>query len=67
MKRVDELIVRSLTDEHNDDEQYWEELISDMQQFLKEDHPEEEKRKLRPLGALEMAYMILSAIQYKPK
>lgn len=65
MSNVDELIERSLTNEHNDDEQYWEQLIADMQQFLKENHPEKEKRKLRPLGALEMAYMTLSAIQYK--
>lgn len=63
MTEVEELVKRSRTKEHNNDKQYWEDLISDIRKFLSEDHPEEEKLRLRPIGALEMAYMMLTAIE----
>ena len=65
MSQIDELIERALSKKHFDDEEYWELLVADMNQFLKEDHPEEEKRRLYPIGFLEMANMNLSGIRYR--
>lgn len=57
---IDELINRAKK-ENSDDE--WLALQKDMIQFLKENHPEKEKKKLRPLGYLEMVTMICDGIE----
>lgn len=44
----------------NDD---WLQLEKDMHQFMDEDHPLEEKRKLSPLGALESVTIICDGIR----
>lgn len=62
LSEIDELLKRVSSTEHDTDREYWEKLIADMKKFLSEDHPEEEKRELSPIGALEMAYMMLRAI-----
>lgn len=57
---IDDLINRC--NKQNTDNE-WLQLQKDMIQFLKEDHPESEKRKLRPLGYLEMVTMICDGIK----
>ena len=65
MITVEELLLRANSKNHFNDEQYWSDLVKDMKTFLNEDHPQEEKVKIGPLGALERANMILSGIRYK--
>lgn len=43
----------------------WIQLEKDMHQFLKEEHSEEEKRKLSPLGWLEPVTIICDGIRRK--
>ena len=62
MNEVNDLLKRVSSTEHDNDKEYWEKLISDMETFLSEDHPNEEKKLISPIGALEMAYMMLRAI-----
>ena len=61
---VNDLLSRSNSKDHFEDEQYWVELIKDMHKYLEEAHPEDERKKIAPLGALEWANMILSGIRY---
>jgi hypothetical protein len=44
-----------------DDE--WFTIRDEIIQFLKEDHPEEEKRMFRPLGYLEVVTMICDGLE----
>jgi hexokinase len=44
-----------------DDE--WFTIRDEILQFLKEDHPEEEKRMFRPLGYLEVVTMICDGLE----
>ena len=67
MTEAEKLLQRAKSKEHSNDIKYWEDLISDIRIFLSEEHPEKEKLLLRPIGALEMAYMKLSAAQRKNK
>ena len=46
MITVEDLINRSNSKNHFNDEQYWVDLIKDMKNFLNEDHPQEEKSKI---------------------
>ena len=46
------------------DEKYWKDLKKDMKQFLSEDHPENEKRIIAPLGLLESVSMIAAGLEY---
>lgn len=65
MRTVDILCKKALTKDHYMDEQYWEQLIQEMDQFLASNPPEEEKKLLCPLGAYEMANMVLAGIRHK--
>lgn len=48
-----------------DDE--WFEIRDEIRQFLKEDHPEEEKRLFVPLGGMEVVTMMCDGIEYMKK
>ena len=65
MSEVDDLILRTKSREQNDDEEYWDKLVEDIKAFRAGDHPEEEKRRLGPIGPLERALMMSSAIKYE--
>ena len=65
MSEVDELIQRTKSKDHNDDEEYWDKLVEDIMAFRAGNHPEEEKRRLGPLGPLEIALMMSSGIKYE--
>ncbi len=60
MQNIDDLVRRATTDRNSDDD--WLKLQDDMIQFLKENHPEDEKKKLRPLGWLESVFIICDGI-----
>ena len=45
----------------------WFEIRDEIRQFLKEDHPEEEKRLFVPLGYLEVVTMMCDGIEYMKK
>lgn len=45
-----------------DDE--WFEILGEIKQFLKEDHPEEEKKLFRPFGYLEVVTMMCDGIEH---
>lgn len=60
---IDELIKRAKKKNNTDEE--WLRLESDMQTFLDEEHPEEEKRKLVPLGWKESVTIICDGIRRK--
>ena len=65
MSEVDDLILKAKSRDHNDDEEYWDNLVEDIMAFRSGNHPEEEKRRLGPLGPLEIALMMSSAIKSK--
>ena len=65
MINVNDLLSRTNSKDHFEDEQYWVDLIADMHKYLEEPHPEDERRKIAPIGALERANMILSGIRYQ--
>lgn len=46
---IQNIISILLLKEHNDDEKYWDSMVKDIEKFMEEDHPEEEKRRLTPL------------------
>lgn len=57
------IVERIRKKEELDDE--WFEIYDEIVQFLKEDHPEEEKKVFRPLGYLEMVSMMCDGIEQK--
>lgn len=57
------IVERIRKKEELDDE--WFEIYDEIVQFLKEDHPEEEKKVFRPLGYLEMVSMMCDAVERK--
>lgn len=61
MMNIDDLIKRWENKENTDEE--WLQLEKDMIQFLHEDHPQEEKKKLSPLGILESTVIICDGIK----
>ena len=65
MRVVDELCKKAQSKDHYMDEQYWEQLVQEMEQFLASNPPDEEKKLLCPLGSYEIANMILAGIRYK--
>lgn len=58
---IEQLIQRAKN--KNNTAQEWLQLEKDMHQFLSEDHPDEEKRKLTPLGWLESVTIICDGIK----
>ena len=58
---INDLINRSEDKENTDEE--WLQLEKDMIQFLHEDHPAEEKKRLSPLGRLEVVAIICDGIK----
>lgn len=62
-QNIEELVKRVQNRNNSDDE--WLQLERDMQEFLREDHPVEEKRQLSPLGGLEVVTIICDGIKRK--
>jgi len=60
---IETLVKRARSD--TNDEQYWIDLENDMIQFMKEDHPDSEKKLLAPIGLLEYVSMITSGMEYE--
>ena len=60
---INELIQRYERRDNTEDD--WLQLEKDMHQFLDEDHPLEEKRKLVPLGCLETVTIMCDGIKRK--
>jgi hexokinase len=58
---AEEMVKRIQEKKTLDDE--WFTIRDEILQFLKEDHPEEEKRKFRPLGYLEVVTMICDGLE----
>lgn len=56
-----EMIERIKNKKELDDE--WLEMRDEIVQFLKEDHPEEEKKLFRPFGYLEVVTMICDGLK----
>lgn len=62
-QNIEDLVIRVQNKNNSDDE--WLQLEKDMHEFLKENHPEEEKRQLYPLGGLEVVTIICDGIKRK--
>jgi hypothetical protein len=60
---IEDLLKRAKNRNNSDKE--WLQLEQDMDQFLNEEHPEDEKRMLIPLGALESVTIICDGIKRK--
>jgi hypothetical protein len=58
---AEEMVKRINEKKTLDDE--WFTIRDEIIQFLKEDHPEEEKRMFRPLGYLEVVTMICDGLE----
>jgi hypothetical protein len=58
---AEEMVKRIKEKKTIDDE--WFTIRDEILQFLKEDHPEEEKRMFRPLGYLEVVTMICDGLE----
>ena len=58
---VEDLVKRAYS--KNNTYEDWLQLEKDMLKFLSEDYPIKEKRRLYPLGALEIVYMMLDGIE----
>ena len=57
-------LTKRFENKENTDEK-WLQLEKDMIQFLDEDHPAEEKKRLSPLGQLEVVTIICDGIKRK--
>lgn len=62
-QNIEDLVIRVQNKNNSDDE--WLQLEKDMHEFLKENHPEEEKRQLSPLGGSEVVTIICDGIKRK--
>lgn len=60
-QNIEDLVKRAQNKNNSDDD--WLQLEKDMHEFLKEDHPVEEKRQLSPLGGLEVVTIICDGIK----
>lgn len=63
MQNIEDLLVRTQNKNNSDDE--WLQLEKDMHEFLKEDHPQSERKRLIPLGWLESVTIICDGIKRK--
>lgn len=61
MQNIEDLLVRTQNKNNSDDE--WLQLEKDMHEFLKEDHPQSERKRLIPLGWLESVTIICDGIK----
>lgn len=61
MQNIEDLLVRAQNKNNSDDE--WLQLEKDMHEFLKEDHPQSERKRLIPLGWLESVTIICDGIK----
>lgn len=57
---ADELIEKSKKAKTDED---WLNLLDDIEQYLKEDHPHEERIKIAPLGLSEFVFMMCDGIE----
>ena len=62
MQTIEDLLERF--DSKSEDLDYWVALKNDMEQFMSEDHPAEEKQMLGPIGPLESVTMLDSWMKY---
>lgn len=60
-----ENLIRRIKSAKNNSDDDWLQIEKDIHIFLKEEHPEEEKKAFVPLGYLEMVSMICDGIERK--
>jgi hypothetical protein len=60
-QNIEDLVKRAQNKDNSDDE--WLQLEKDMLEFLKEDHPQSERKRLIPLGWLESVTIICDGIK----
>lgn len=60
-QNIEDLVKRAQNKDNSDDE--WLQLEKDMHEFLKEDHPQSERKRLIPLGWLESVTIICDWIK----
>lgn len=60
-QNIEDLVKRAQNKDNSDDE--WLQLEKDMHEFLKEDHPQSERKRLIPLGWLESVTIICDGIK----
>lgn len=60
-QNIEDLVKRAQNKDNSDDE--WLQLEKDMHEFLKEDHPQSEIKRLIPLGWLESVTIICDGIK----
>lgn len=60
-QNIEDLVKRAQNKNNSDDD--WLQLEKDMHEFLKEDHPQSERKRLVPLGWLESVTIICDGIK----